>query len=318
MHALNDYPVGRALKIEHVLVAEQIFSVDARERHEIAFKLHRIERTVRIEHEAVDVVVVMVVMTFVEKGRIDVEHVVHVEARNVEHLFDRTLPHVDAANRRAGVHLAQTRFERTGFLLRHKVALGEKNPVGEPDLIARRRFRIKRGRTVLLVDDGHHAVETEIGRHRIVHEEGLCNGTGVGHAGRFNNDVVEHDFAAFPLVAKIGEHAREVAADRAAHASVVHRDNLLLVRLNDQLVVDVLGPEFVFDDRNSVLVIFRQNAIEERRLTRSEKARENRDRNVRFLHFFNLHHRCLRSNQGRTKRSSPFRYSPSGYVMRSG
>ena len=76
--------------------------------------------------------------------------------------------------------------------------------------------------------------------------------------------------------------------------------------------------ELIFDDCNLVIVVLLENSIDERRFARPQKTRENGDGNIRSLSFFNHHVFNASLNYGRTKMRSPFRYSPSGYVIRSG
>ena len=90
-------------------------------------------------------------------------------------------------------------------------------------------------------------------------------------------------------MAQIRQNARQIPANRATHAAVVHGNDLLLVRAHNEIVVDVFRPEFVLDHRDFVLMVFRQNAVEQRRLPSTEKACENGHRNVRFLRFFYYH-----------------------------
>lgn len=90
VHALEDDSAVGAAQIENALVAKHVLTVDARERSDVAFELHRIERSIGLIHKRVDVVVVMVhVMIVVEERRINIKHVVHVEARDVKHFVNR-------------------------------------------------------------------------------------------------------------------------------------------------------------------------------------------------------------------------------------
>src|SRR5690606_34518064 len=77
----------------------------------------------------------------------------------------------------------------------------------------------------------------------------------------------------------------EVAAHRAAHTAIVHLVNLF-VGFHDQVVVDADFAEFVDNHGVAFAVVLRENAVEQRRLARTEIAGEhgNRDRCGCFAH----------------------------------
>jgi hypothetical protein len=80
---------------------------------------------------------------------------------------------------------------------------------------------------------------------------------------------------------QISDHANKVTPHGATNAAVVHFDNLL-VGINDELPVDSHLPEFVYNDGDSFPVLRRQNAIEQGRFARSQKAGDYRNRDCRY------------------------------------
>ena len=67
------------------------------------------------------------------------------------------------------------------------------------------------------------------------------------------------------------EHVHQVAANRAADASVVDEHDVLLSILleRDELAVDVNLAKLVLDDHDALSVVTRENAVQERRLAGS-------------------------------------------------
>jgi hypothetical protein len=100
----------------------------------------------------------------------------------------------------------------------------------------------------------------------VVHEEGLRDRARVGQAGRLDDDAVEVDLALPLLLGQVGEGGAEVFADRAADAAVVELDDLLAAVLDEDLVVDVLGAEFVLDDSDLLAMRLCEHSLQERRL----------------------------------------------------
>jgi len=70
---------------------------------------------------------------------------------------------------------------------------------------------------------------------------------------------------------EIADDADEVAAHGAADAPVVHLEDLL-VGADDEPVIDSDLDELVLDHGDALPVILGQDAIEQRRLSRGEKA----------------------------------------------
>ena len=122
---------------------------------------------------------------------------------------------------------------------------------------------------MLGVHQGDDAVDGGLGLHLVVHEERLRDRAGVGHAGRLDEDVVE----LVPPLHQVAEDADEVAADGAADAPVVHLEDLLL-RVDDQLLVDADLAELVFDDGDALAVVGGEDVVEQSRLAGAEEAGE--------------------------------------------
>ena len=62
-------------------------------------------------------------------------------------------------------------------------------------------------------------------------------------------------------LAQIEQSAHQIAAHGAADAAVGQLDDFLFLILDEQVVVDALRAEFVFDDRDTLTVVLRQDAF---------------------------------------------------------
>ena len=132
----------------------------------------------------------MVMMIIIKERRINIKHVIHVEARNVQNFRHGALTHIDAANRRTRVHLTQPCLQRFYIFLADKIAFRKQNTVGKTNLISSRSLLIPRIVAVLSVYNRLTAVKTEEGRDSIVHKEGLCDWSWIGYARRLKHDII--------------------------------------------------------------------------------------------------------------------------------
>jgi hypothetical protein len=117
------------------------------------------------------------------------------------------------------------------------------------------------------IGDGDNGVEAVFLLDSGVEEEGLGDGGGVGEAGGFEEDVV----VIFFLLVEFVQDAQEVAADGAADTAVAED---LLLRADDDGVVDAGLAEFVFDDGDTLAGELDEEVVEEGGLARAEEAGE--------------------------------------------
>src|SRR5690606_37685930 len=111
----------------------------------------------------------------------------------------------------------------------------------------------------------------------VVHEEGLCDGAGIGQTGGLDDDAVKQQGAGAALGGQIGQGGAQVFTDGAADAPVVHLNDLFLAVIDQDVVVDVFFTEFVFDDRNLLAVCFGQYAFEQRGFAAAKKTGKDGD-----------------------------------------
>jgi ADP-dependent NAD(P)H-hydrate dehydratase / NAD(P)H-hydrate epimerase len=114
-----------------------------------------------------------------------------------------------------------------------------------------------------------------------VGEERLRDGRGIGHAGRLDHHALEFKFAFRATLVEAVQNANQIAAHGATNATVVHLDDLFF-GVGQDVVINALFAEFVFDDGDFLTVVFFEDAVQERRFSCAEKAREDRHRNRRF------------------------------------
>jgi len=107
--------------------------------------------------------------------------------------------------------------------------------------------------------------------HLVVHEEGLRHRRRVGEARGLDDDAVDS-----PALHQPADDADQVAAHGAADAAVVHLEHLL-VRVDDEVVVDADLPELVHHHGVLLPVGLGKDAVEQRGLARPKVAGEDGD-----------------------------------------
>ena len=121
---------------------------------------------------------------------------------------------------------------------------------------------------MLRVHEGDDAVEAKRVQQVGLQVKSLDDGSRVRKTGGLDQDVVE---LALLLGHEAAEHVHQVAANRAAEASVVEEHDVLLPILleRDELAVDVNLAKLVLDDHDALSVVARENTVQERRLAGS-------------------------------------------------
>ena len=160
----------------------------------------------------------------------------------------------------------------------NEIALGDEDGVGKAHLALGLFLLVELHIAVLGVDQRDDGVQQVTAGDLIIHEEGLRDGAGVGYAGGLDDDAVELDLAVVAAREQVGQAGHQVTTDGAADAAVAHLHDLLVTVLHEDVVVDVLFTELVFDHGDLHAVLFGQDALEQRGLTAAEKARQDGDR----------------------------------------
>ena len=164
---------------------------------------------------------------------------------------------------RTGVHVFKAVLERIQFFCRHQVRLADKNLVCKTHLATRFLAVIELLGGVLSIYQGQDGVEQKALSDLVVHEEGLryrpwiCQTCGFDH----HAFKVEQAFALFGGQELQG--SAQVFADGAAHAAVIHLDDLLVGVRDQDFVVDVFFTELVFNDGNFLAMGLGQDALEQ-------------------------------------------------------
>ena len=144
----------------------------------------------------------------------------------------------------------------------HEVGLAQENLVREADLAPGFLPGVQLFVGMLRIDECQDRVEQVALGDLVVHEKCLCYRAGVGQAGGFDHHAAEVEFALALLLGQVGQGAAQVFAYRAADAAVVQLDDLLVPVLHQDLAVDVLVAELVFDHRDLLSVRFGQHPFE--------------------------------------------------------
>jgi len=159
------------------------------------------------------------------------------------------------------------------------MALSDEQAVRKADLALHHFVFVQLVIGVLGIDQGDDRVEQEFVGDLVIHEERLGHRAGVRETGGFDHHALEIQLAGALFRRQIAEHARQIAANRAADAAVAHLDNLFVRVLHEDLVVDVLFAELVFDHGDFHAVLFIQDALEQGGFAAAEKAGQDSDGN---------------------------------------
>ena len=127
------------------------------------------------------------------------------------------------------------------------------------------------------IDHRDNPIQHQFFLHIIIHVKGLGDGTGVGHAGGLDHNVIELIAALHQMT----ENADQITPNGAADASVVHLEDLFF-GANDQIVINADLAELIFDHRDLLAVIFGQDAVEQCGFACPQKARQNGHRHSCF------------------------------------
>ncbi len=207
-----------------------------------------------------------------EEVAVERELVIQVEGMEVDDLIDRQIGLGGPENLRDPVDAANPGFEGIHIGTADQIGLVQQDSIGKSDLFLGLRGVIEVEVKMFGIDDGDNSIEAKALFHFGIAEKGLGDGTRIGEAGGFNQDVIE----AVPAFEQLPKNTDEVAPDGAANASVVHLEDLFL-RVDHQLVIDTDLPEFVFDHRDPPSMIFRQHAIQQGGLAGPQEAGQDGD-----------------------------------------
>jgi hypothetical protein len=116
------------------------------------------------------------------------------------------------------------------------------------------------------VDDSDHAAERIAAPNPLIGIQRLRNGCRLGQTGGLDDDGVE----LIAVLQQLKEASQQVALNRAADTTVVHLHDFV-IRGQQQVMVDADLTEFVDDHGNAAAMVRGQDAVEERRFSRSEK-----------------------------------------------
>ena len=223
-------------------------------------------------------VMVVIMRGDLQEIRIDIELGIEVETPQIEHLGQAHLSKVHHLVRCAGIHVLEPVLQRVQCRSVHQIRLADENLVGKTHLPARFLAVVELGGRMLGIHQGEDGVQ-EVGLgNLVVHEKGLRHRSGIGQAGRLDDHPVEHQLALATLLGQLLQGGTQILADGAADAAIAHLDDLLLGVRHQDVVVDVLLTELVFDHGNLQAMGLGQHALEQRGLARAQKAGEDGDR----------------------------------------
>mmetsp|Transcript_101974 Transcript_101974/g.293676 ORF Transcript_101974/g.293676 Transcript_101974/m.293676 type:complete len:348 (+) Transcript_101974:207-1250(+) len=208
---------------------------------------------------------------------VHVDEVAHVVRAYIAELLHPHSAIHGAQNPSELVDLPNAISDNNGLLRADQVQLVQDDFVRECDLLvglvdlALFNLVVEPAHKVLCVGQGNDCVEPQVHRELGVRHEGAHDWHGVGHAGGLYHDLVDVG-PGLDVVQDLLQSIREVAADGAAHAAVVHDHDLLChgqLRLRQQCVVDRDLAELILDDGDLLLLLLLENEVEQSGLARA-------------------------------------------------
>src|SRR5438128_1631577 len=278
VHALEHDPMRVALHVQDPLVAQHVRAVDLHDSGEEFLELRGVEGLVRAEHEGADVLFVLVLAVF-QEIRVELKGRVEVEAADVENVLDRRIAEMHVPDRRARIHFREAPLELLLVGFRNEVGLRHENAVGEADLLLGLAELVELPGRVLGVHHGDDAVQEVVVADLLVDEEALRDRPRVRHSGGLDDDAVELELARVAPLFQLAKDADKVPAHGAAHAAVVHLDDLLAGPVQQDVVVHARLAELVLDHGDAPAVPLLEDAVDERRLAAPQEAGEYGHRN---------------------------------------
>mmetsp|Transcript_5293 Transcript_5293/g.15983 ORF Transcript_5293/g.15983 Transcript_5293/m.15983 type:complete len:264 (-) Transcript_5293:157-948(-) len=231
------------------------------------------------------VVVVVVVMVVLLLFDLEIVQLLDTERSYVQDLLEVNLGVLRLHHRRKRVDRSDLLPHLAQLFLVHQIGLVQQNLVRKGDLLhglvhhALRHLLPKVLQDVSSVHHRHDGVHLRVLLEELVELEGDRDGGWIRHASRLHDDVIK----VVPPLEQVVHGLHQVAAHRAAHASVVQGEDLLRHAIDlDEAVVDGDLSELVLDHSNLVPVFGRQNIVQQRRLPRSKETRNNRHRDGRL------------------------------------
>jgi hypothetical protein len=207
-----------------------------------------------------------------EERAVDGECALQIEGADVEHPIDRNVRVLGTENARRAVDCTHPTLDAFELGRADEVGLVEQNDIRESDLLAGLFHFVEMLLDVASVDQRDDGIEQELLLEIVVQKKRLRDRAGIGHAGGFDDDVVE----LVTTLQQLPEDAQQVAAHRAADAAVVRLEDFFF-GADHQLVIHTDLTELVFDDGDALAVVLREDAIEESGLSRPEKSRQDGD-----------------------------------------
>jgi hypothetical protein len=129
--------------------------------------------------------IVFVVVFFREKCRLDFEDALETEGVSPQYLCEVDTTALHSVNRRIGVDVSDTTFDRCEAGLIDKISLVNENDVGKRALFLRFRRPVDLFEEILGICDGDDGVELRltanvlIGKERLRHRRGICESGGL-------------------------------------------------------------------------------------------------------------------------------------------
>ena len=211
----------------------------------------------------------MGMVIFFQKVRIDVQLGIQVKALQIKDLRNGHFAKMNNLLRRSRVHVLQAVLKRVQRLCRDQVGFADENLVGKTHLQAGLLAVVELLGCMFGIHQGQNGIQQITLSNLIVHEKRLryrpriCKSSGLDH------HTVKIELAFSFLLSQLRKRGPQVLSDRAAHTTVAHLNDLLLTLKNQNIVINVFFAKFVLNHSDLLPMSLRQNALEQSGFTRT-------------------------------------------------
>mmetsp|Transcript_544 Transcript_544/g.1712 ORF Transcript_544/g.1712 Transcript_544/m.1712 type:complete len:455 (+) Transcript_544:635-1999(+) len=235
-------------------------------------------------------VVRVVIFVCVKERRVELQSSVQRKCFEVAQVIHGQRPvqvkQVEGHDFRKRVYLLELPHDAINFRLRTKVRFRQEEPIRKGNLLRRLvdaglfALGLQLRNKVLRVADPEDGIQSVILLHETVQKECRCDGGRVSEPCGFDQHSVQGTAAGLNILQHLLHAFDKITAQGATNATIVHLHDRLGCSLSllDQSGVDTHLPELVLNHSDSLAMLFKQDAVEQRRLSAPQKTSDDSHR----------------------------------------
>jgi hypothetical protein len=297
VHTLkDDFAIG-AFHVEHPFVAQHARAIHIDHGAQEIFELGRVKSPIGFENKTLDIVIVVVmvpvpmvvrgviaVLTMLvvvrgvvtvlpmmvvviviirQKVRVDVEFGVQVETAQIKHLGNRHIAKMHRSLGRPWIHVLEPMLQCIELGVADQIGFGDEDLIGKAHLPACLLSVIELLGRMFGIDQGQNRIQQIALGHLIVHEKSLGDRARVSQTRGLDDHAIKIEFAFAFFGGQLLQGGAQVFSNGATDTTVAHLNDLFLGLGDQNVIVDVLFSELVFNDSDFLAMGFRQDTLEQ-------------------------------------------------------